>query len=391
MAVNFIYGLQETKLVFIDGMAKPWQFEEIIPILFVIMLGFIALYPLVEFFMITNDESRTPTEVHRKLKNIINKWKKPWRYFRALFFYVIIVWGPPLLLWELAILVDLRAKWGYMFTELTLFGFIFFAYIMLGAIVYLAYYENISKASFIARSRTYKKNKEYKMGFRNRIFINFLVIIAIISLISTLYSLIKNLPTLWGNPPELSTSYLDMERGIIETLIKTLLLQAGASSELMEKYYLFINLLPLDFLLFFVSTIGFGLLGFYTKFWNKEKLDRSQIFWFASYLMCGLCFVIFLSLITTYPWVLPDLGIIEMSDPTFQSIIVFFFGPSFVITQFILVGFFIYHIFFNKSLRNEIEKDIQGYLIERDEKRAKKITEKLKKKEEKRQKHKKNK
>ncbi|MHA1729310.1 MAG: hypothetical protein ACTSWY_11340 [Promethearchaeota archaeon] len=367
LAINTIFGIQELRLIFIDAMVKPWQFETLIPIILIILFGFIALYPLLELLMLANKNAKTPTNIHAYLKRKFLRHKALLSHFIAILLFIVIILGPPTLISYICIRLDLRSFFNYAFTELTLIILIFLAYLILIPIMYLVYYSNFSKAGFVARAR---KVSSYKIGFFRKIGTYILVIVALISFISSVYSLITNVPILWGDYPQITTSYKDIKQGgLIEDILRQIMNVANASTDIIDRFNFYIAIIPVDFLLFLISTVLFGFLGFFSQFWRKQSLNLAQTIWFAAYIVCGLSLNILLNILMQFPWVLPDFMIFEMSDTFHQFIITRFFGISFVVSKIFIVCFFIYHAFFNKKLSGIVVEELISISGKRDEKK----------------------
>ena len=69
-----------------------------------------------------------------------------------------------------------------------------------------------------------------------------------------------------------------------------------------------------------------------------------------------------------------------MADISHQIILTRFFGPSLLISKILVVGFFIYHGFFNKNLSGVVSDELEDMVQKREKKRQEKITRKRKKK-----------
>ena len=123
----------------------------------------------------------------------------------------------------------------------------------------------------------------------------------------------------------------------------------------------------------------FGIVGFFSKFLNKEPLNRPILVLFAAYILCGIAFQIFGFVITRWPWVFPDRNayfaienIVDLDDPTQAAIFARLFIPAVTFDKIFMAVFMIYQLFFNKNLRatvNEIaiaqsvqDKDVKTLL-----------------------------
>jgi hypothetical protein len=378
IAINIIFAIQEEFLIYIDAMAKPWQFRNFLPVLFVILVGFISIYPLIELLMLAGKNAKIPTNIHQFLKRKFLRFKAPFSHIIAILLFIVIILGPPALISYILLRLDVRVIFNYAFTELTLIGFIYLAYLILGPILYLTYFSNFSKAIFISRGRHIGK---YKVGAIRKFINGLFVFVAILSLISSIYSLIQNFPIIWGDYPALTQSYLEIERngGFFESIIDTILALTGSTTtELRDQVRLFFVFIPIDFLLFILTTVLFGFLGFYSQFWQKQKLNKAQIIWFAAYTACGLSLNVFLNILLKWPWVLPDFAIFEMADISHQIILTRFFGPSLLISKILIVGFFIYHGFYNKNLSGLVSDELDELVQKRERKHQEKLMKKKK-------------
>ena len=366
LMINIIFGIQERKLIFIDAMIKPWQFADILRALFVVLLVFIGGYPLLEMIMLAGKDSETPTNFHRWIKNHFFRSRiAALNYFTAIFVAVVFIFGPPAIISYILLGMDFNNNFELKFSNNTLIGFVFTAFLVILPILYLAYYSNISKASYIKLSRKIAKAETSK---GKRIGTKILMVVAILVLLSQIYSLVKNLPMIWGSYPELTTSYADTEHGLIATVIESIIVMGGATAAELQQFYYFRSIFPIDFLLFVITTVLFGFTGFYWSYMSKKSINKSQIMWFSSYLIAGLALEIFMNILMQWPWVLPDFGIFELADPVHQQILVSFFGPTTVVINILVISVFLYHIFFNKSLSKLIEEDLIKLNINRDRK-----------------------
>jgi hypothetical protein len=356
VAINTIYGIQETKSVFFDAMAQPWQFAELIPPLIIILLAFITVYPLIEYILLAKRTEEGPMEIQKWFeRRIINRYKAPWSYFIAIFLYVAVVFGPPVILSLIARYAGLPAQLGM--EEMWVYIFIFAAYIFLGPIFYLSYYSTIGSAQLFFRGALIMKTRK-KWKKSKHIFTKILFFISILSLISSITNLISAFPILWGDYPTLTTSYKDVEHGFLESTIELIMQQIPSMTEVdFERYYLFVAIIPLDFVLFFITTVGFGILGFYSKFLSKETLNRPQMVLFAAYIICAIAFEVLLNILVTWPWILPNLYL-DFTVPANQQIVLQFFGPAMVFEKIFVVGFLFYNMFMNKNVHLMIDRAV---------------------------------
>ena len=364
LAVNTIFGLQETKLIFIDAMVKPFQYSTIIPYALYMLFVFVGVYPIIEFLTMGKETEEGAMEIQRAMeRNIINRVSSPWSYFIAFGMFLLVVIVPPVVLSLLARHVGVSAMFDSVITEQWVYIFIFFAFVSLGPIFYLAYYSTYGNAQVLFKSfRVLSTRKSWK---GTKLFTQVLLfLLSSLAVISAVFSLLGTFPILLGESPQVTTSYKDVDPGFLGSMIELLVLEMpGDTTQNLDQFYLFTAILPLDFLLFFLTTVTFGLVGFYSKFLSKEPLNRSQMVLFAAYIITGVAFEIFLNILIQWPWVLPDLLFLEMADPTHQQIMIFFFAPALALTKIFTVGFLIFHVAINPSLRKSVDQEVLNEAI----------------------------
>ncbi|MHA1672996.1 MAG: hypothetical protein ACTSYI_05160 [Promethearchaeota archaeon] len=382
IAINILFAIQEKKLVYIDAMAKPWQFSQLIPYSLMILTILAVLYVLVEYFAFSKRSIEAPMEIQQILeKKVVKKAQFPFTIIVSLLLFIGIMIIPPLLLSQFTIylnqnpsspigqLLNYSADIEYFFPDnwqLWERIMVFIAFIMLGPTVYLTYYSTLGNSQVLFKSVQVLKTPKYLRKFRHWGTI-FLLILGILSLSSSIYSLIKGFPMLWGVYGDLTTSYKDLEGGFLETIIINIMEQGFNLDQIsIDNFKYFTSIIPLDFVLFMITTVGFGLLGFSSDFLKKEPLNRPLLVKFATYVLIGIAFNTFIKVLTTWPWILPEDYVfltLEFSDPRFQPAILFFFGPLVVIQNILTLIFLGYNIFGNKEMRYQINFNILNQAI----------------------------
>ncbi len=360
IAINAIYAIAGTEQAenYAD-LITAWQFPNLIPIVFLVLAGYSFIYPAIEYLMLSKRDVEGPMEIQRWIESkIINRWRPPFSAILAILLFIVVVIIPPLILSYIAIYVqDLPAQSGGKLDWQAIVFFSFLSWLILGPIFYLAYYSTLGNSQIFLRGTRIKWTD--RQLWKNKKNIRFLIFyfIAIISIISSFYNAFKTFPIFWGVYPELTTDYLTMERGFIESFVTTLLSSnPSVSPQQINDWKLFTAVVPIDFMMFFISTCGFGLLGFYMKFISKEPLNRSTKVAFAAYVFSGIAFEIFVQIITKWPWVIPDQRILfDLTNPNDQKLMLFFFAPILAIDKTILAFFLIYNLFFNKELKTSIQ------------------------------------
>ena len=367
IAINTIFAIQERKFVYIDAMAKPWQFQTFIPVALLSLVIFAFSYTFIEFLQLSKRSQEGPMEIQQWIETkAINRFNPPWSFFSSIFFFILIILIPSIVISLIAKSLNIFESFDIDFQKNTGYAFIFIVFIMLGPIFYLSYYSTYGNCQVLFQgSRILKSRKFLKKG-KNWLLI-FFSFIALVSAISSCYSLYQNIPIFWGEYPDLTTSYTDLGEGFVENILNGILKQIpNISQEDLDGLAYFTSIVPIDFILFFITTIGFGLKGFSSDFLAKEPLNRPQVVLFATYIFSGIAFQIFLNILVTWPWILPEDYIfitLELSDPQFQSIIMFFFAPAVAIESIFTLGFLIYNLFFNKNLKKQIDYNLLNEAI----------------------------
>ncbi len=160
-------------------------------------------------------------------------------------------------------------------SAVTLVMIVFLDWFMIMPILYLTYYATIgcSQAWFAGLKANLRKNKTRLVYF----------IFAIFTFLSTISNLIIYIPILFH--PSLLEPAVPGETtglgGFLQKFFEFLMsLDPNVTPEDWMRWYEFVQIVPLDFLLFFVVTCVFSILGFYAKFLNKEPLNRPILVFF---------------------------------------------------------------------------------------------------------------
>jgi hypothetical protein len=366
IAINTIFTIQAKLLVYIDAMAKPWQFQTFIPFALLVLLVFAFSYTLIEYVRLSKRSQEGPMEIQQWIETkAINRVNPPWSFVLSLLLFGLIVLLTPTILSVIANSLQISESFEVL-EKTTMYAFIFIVFIMLGPIFYLSYYKTTGNCQVLFQGSRVLSSRKFLRRGKNWLLI-FFSLIALLSVISSFYSLYTNIPKLWGVYPDLTTSYKDLQGGFLESIIESLMRQAPNISEQdIEGFYYFTSIVPIDFLLFFITTVGFGLKGFSSAYLKKEPLNRPQIVLFAAYILTGIAFQIFLNVLVTWPWILPDnyfFITFELSDPQYQSMFMFFFAPAVAIENIFTIGFLLYNLFFNKNLKKQIDFNVLNEAI----------------------------
>ncbi len=209
-------------------------------------------------------------------------------------------------------------------------------------------------------------------------------------------SLIQNIPFLI-NPQSLDPeiqSYqellLNQQGGFAATIIERIALWLGNNPwnlpflgpKAAKNFQIVMSIVPIDLFFFFLSTMLFGIVGFFSKFLNKEPLNRPILVLFAAYILCGIAFQIFGYVITKYPWTFPDQNayfaiqdIVDLDNPTEAALLARLFIPAITFDKIFMALFMIYQLFFNKNLRYTVnEIAITQAVADKDNKTLQKYT-----------------
>lgn len=382
LAINTIFAIQERKLVYIDAMARPWQFSQLIPFALIVLLVLSIIYVIIEYFAFSKRSLEGPMEIQQYFEQkIIKRVPFPFTIFSALGFLLIIIVLIPYLLSEFSIFIINHPEslltqflsydfdFNYFFPEnpqLWQRVFVFIPYLMLGPMIYLIYYSTLGNSQILFHSFRVLRTPKYLRKVKHWGMI-FVLILGLLSLVSSIYSLISDFPILWGQYSDITTSYKDLQGGFLENLIMNIMREVlHVDQSGLDDFKYFTSIVPLDFILFIITSVGFGLLGFSSEFLKKEPLNRPLLVKFATYILIGIAFNIFLNILTTWPWVLPEnfhFLTLEFSDPEFQKIVLFFFGPLLVVQNILTVLFLVYNIFGNKQMRYQIDFNVLNEAI----------------------------
>lgn len=339
------------KTIWTEEMVKAFQFPNFLPITLFVIMGFSFFYPVYEYYLLSKPSQEGATEIQQAIENkLIDRFESPWNTLAAMVLFFFIVLLAPLVTSYIAlnywnIPSNLSDGWAV--------GIIFLVWLLLGPMFYLSYYTYNGTAHAIYRGRRVILKKEPQ--------IMIFYIIAILGIISTIYSLISfsidYIPIFWGKVPESVSNPSVTRSGAVEEIVTFLAqINPDITSEEIEKIQMFFILFPLDFLGFIFTTCLFGLFGFYKKFLSKEPLNTSKMVLFAAYIITGIAFSIFMNAMYKYPDFFPDdnLGLIglnlDFSRTTDRELIYRTFGFAILIQKFLNIYFLVYFLFWDKSI-----------------------------------------
>jgi hypothetical protein len=326
-----------------------FQFPVFIPATLAIITIFAFFYPFYEYLLLAQPSQEGPMEIQRYLETkFIDRFSPPWSYGAAMIQIVVIVILTPLITSLIAV-----KTWDYPPAISTgwVIGLIFMVWVLLGPIFYLNYYGNIgvTQAYFRGRRVEYKKDKKTKIFYYFAVFI----------IISSVYSFIKYVSILWGEFP--TPDYLkslEDQSGFIKSLVDVIkFINPDVTIEELRPTIVFFSIVPVDFLWFIVTTMGFGLYGFYSKFISKEPLNSGKMVLFAAYIICGIAFNIFINIIIQWPWVFPDqalplLGLnLNLQNPLHSNTIIRIFATAILVSKTITIMFLVNNLFLNKEYK----------------------------------------
>lgn len=361
LAINRGVG---SDLAWSAGIIQAFKFPTFIPITATIIAGFSLFYPLYEYLILAAPGQDGNMEIQQFLeKKIIDRTSPPISYLVSILLYLFIVVLAPtvtsfiaLNYWNVPSYLD--APW--------VIGLIFFVWILLGPMFYLSYYSKIGAAHSFFRGRRVNRKKDKKTGFWYWI--------AILTIFNTVWAFIQFIPILWGDFPDPTSPLQNFEetRGdFMHTLITFLYNRELISIETVESLFTFLAIVPIEFLLFIITTSFFGLLGFYAKFISKEPLNSPKMVLFAAYIICGIAFSIFVDQMVKYPYTFPDAflnqiglnlhlspapGVSEATLVRDQEIFVRIFSTAILIVKTLDIVFLFNFLFRRKEIKNQADE-----------------------------------
>ncbi|MHA1475865.1 MAG: hypothetical protein ACTSQ5_11850, partial [Promethearchaeota archaeon] len=358
LAVNRDIG---SDLAWTAGVIKAFEFPHFIPITAAIIAGFSLFYPLYEYLILAAPGEDGAMEIQQFLETkIIDRTTPPISYIVSILLYLFIVILAPAVTSYIAlnywnIPPNLEAPW--------VIGLIFFVWILLGPMFYLSYYSKIGAAHSFFRGRRVNRKKDKKTGFWYWI--------AILTIFNTVWAFIQFVPILWGNFPDAASNPIDAQGDFIPRVMFFLYNNDIISLQTFDNFRLFLAIVPIEFLLFIITTCFFGLLGFYAKFISKEPLNSPKMVLFAAYIICGIAFSIFVDQMVKYPYTFPDEflnqiglnlhlspapGITPAQLARDQEIFVRIFSTAILIVKTLDIFFLINFLFRRKEIKNQADE-----------------------------------
>ncbi|MHA1341981.1 MAG: HEAT repeat domain-containing protein [Promethearchaeota archaeon] len=341
-----------------EDIVSSFTWPTLLPITLMALGIYISVYPLIEMLYMGKKTQDGAMEIQKWIENnLVDRFKEPWSYFFAFFLFICIYIIPPSIIsYYLIIIRGIPYNPAINISPLTMTTIIFLDWFMIFPLMYLTYYATIgsSQAFFAGLKANLRKNKTRLIYF----------IFAIFTFISAISNFIIYVPALF-NPgsiemaiPGETTGFGGFLQQIIEYFMS---LDPNITEADWERWYNFVQIVPLDFLIFFIVTCVFSILGFYAKFLNKEPLNRPILVFFAAYIVSGIAFQVFGNIITKWPWAFPSqrlwLDLTDFSDPTIKLIMQLFI-ISVTADKIFTMVFLIYQLFFNKSLREIINEAV---------------------------------
>ncbi|MHA1110659.1 MAG: hypothetical protein ACTSRE_06120 [Promethearchaeota archaeon] len=330
-------------------MINAFEFPLLLPSTMIGLGVFIVIYPFGELLYMGQKTSDGAMEIQKWLENnIVDRFQPPWSYMIALLGFLILYLVPPFLIIQLLPVVYGQVGADMLSHPYSIY-YVFIDWFMLFPIMYLTYYATIgsSQALLIGLKKNLRKANRKRIIY---------FIIALIAIITTITGLISNVPKLF-NPSLLDTSTVPGAnetiisiQGIIGALIRRWF---GQGAE--KIWWLFTMVVPLDLLIFFLSTMIFAIVGFFSKFMSKEPLNRPILVLFAAYILSGIAFQIFGFVITQWPWAFP-IHNNYFSLPAFNDNTARIFLPIVTFDKIFMAIFFVYQLFFNKNLRHTVNE-----------------------------------
>jgi hypothetical protein len=359
-SVNAQYAIIGENTIWNETILNSLAFPRFLPITLMIITAFAIIYPFGEYILLARHTGDSPTDIHRWLENkVIDRVDSPWTYFVAILLFlgifILVPTGISYITLNYSVILDntqITAGW--------LVGLIFAVWLLIGPIFYLSYYSQLGTGHF------------FHQGLRSRMRVDFmapiLFIVALISIISSIYSFIDTIPILWGVFPEYVADPAQNSGGFLQSAIE-FVMKNYLDVEGMRRLRLVFIAIPVDFIVFTITTVFFGLFGFYKKFLSKEPLNKASLVFFAAYLITGIGFSIFVNILSKWPYIFPDqylpsIGlIVDFSNPTDQQAILRIFSTAIVIEKFLNAVFVIYFVFFNKAIRRATDELILNKAI----------------------------
>jgi len=332
---------------------RAFQFPSFLPITLFIMGVFALGYSFYEYIMLARTGQEGPMEVQRWIEtHFIDRFNPPLSYLAALILFFIIVLLAPTISSYLAI-----KHWDVpeYFTPAWIIGLILLMWLTLGPIFYLNYYatSGLAQTYFRGRRTNLKKDKKTAIFY----------ILAIISMITTVYGFFKYIPMLFGTFPATKLDPIEAQGEFLPFNLKNLdKVNIEITSEQRQLILMVFAIIPSDYAMFVLTTCAFGLFGFYTKFMSKEPINTPKMVLFAAYIICGISFSIFLNSFVKYPYTFPyqtlrDFGLdLDFSKPQDQLLMVRIFGIALVAEKFLNIIFLINFLIIKKDIRKNADE-----------------------------------
>ncbi len=181
------------------------------PITLIIITGFAVIYPFYEYLLLGRRTDDAPMEVQRWIEShIINRVNPPGSYFVAILMFILIVLLVPTIisLYAIYILHIPEVYQGHISAAWTA-GIIFADWVLIGPIFYLSDHAKIgtSQAFFQGLRLKIKRNTVTVLFF----------IFALISIISSISGFIQYIPIIWGQFPQASANYSELNTGFFDS------------------------------------------------------------------------------------------------------------------------------------------------------------------------------
>ncbi len=362
IAVNALYYINNFRREFANynQLIATFQYPVFLPTILVLMAAFAVFYSLLEYLLMAQPSQDAPMEIQRWIeKTFIDRFRPPWSYLVAFIIFVVIVLLAPFITARLSLQLWTNFPPN---AKIWLIILIFMSWIMLGPIFYLSYYSQIGIVQAYFRGRKINKKKDKKGAF--------FYYIALLGIFMTVYSFIKILILIFDARPDTALNPLDAQGDFWPIIFKFIKERSGLlTQEQIQAILAFFAIFPLGFSSFILTTIIFGLVGFYAKFLSKEPLNTPKMILFAAYIITGIAFSIFINTIVNFPYTFPTQFLNSIGFPLTtrnindQILLLRIFAIPLLMEKTINLIFLINFLFLNKSLKQQMEKLVLNQAI----------------------------
>lgn len=362
IAVNALFYVNNFRREFsnYNQLIATFQYPVFLPTILLLMAGFAVFYSFLEYILMARPSQDAPMEIQRWIEKVfIDRFRPPWSYLMAIFLFIFIVLLAPAITSRLSLqywtALPSNGK-----TWLTII--IFLGWIMLGPIFYLSYYSQIGIAQAYYRGRKINRKKDKKGAF--------FYYIAILGIIMTVYSFFKTLILIFDARPDTALNPLDAQGDFWPIIFNFIKEQSSLlTQEQIDAILAFFAIFPFSFSSFILTTIIFGLVGFYAKFLSKEPLNTPKMMLFAAYIITGIAFSIFINTIVYFPYTFPTQFLNSLGFPLTtrkiedQILLLRIFAVPLLMEKSINLIFLINFLFLKKNLKQQMESLVLNQAI----------------------------